>query len=95
MLARAGLPLTGLQLHLGAYQLGPLPPAGPPIHGVTVQYPVPVERFALAAAHLRATAERVGGITWLDLGGGWPAAAGLGEHLGRRARGPRPAPRRT
>ena len=46
MLARAGLPLTGLHIHLGAYQLGPLPPSGPPIHGVTVEYPVPVARFA-------------------------------------------------
>jgi diaminopimelate decarboxylase len=92
MLARAGLPLTGLHVHLGAYQLGPLPSSGPPVHAVTVQYPVPVERFARAAAHLRTTAERVGGIRWLDLGGGWPAAAGLGEHLAtvRRALGPRP-----
>ena len=90
VLARAGLPLTGLHIHLGAYQLGPLPPSGPPIHGVTVQYPVPVARFADAAARLRETAERVGGIAWLDLGGGWPAAAGLAEHLGaaRAALGP-------
>ena len=28
VLARAGLPLTGLHIHLGAYQLGPLPPSG-------------------------------------------------------------------
>ena len=90
MLARAGLPLTGLHVHLGAYQLGPLPPSGPPVHGVTVQYPVPVERFSLAARALRETAERVGGVAWLDLGGGWPAAAGLGEHLAavREALGP-------
>ena len=89
VLARAGLPLTGLHIHLGAYQLGPLPPTGPPIHGVTVQYPVPVARFADAAARLRETAERVGGIEWLDLGGGWPAAAGLGGAPRRGARGPR------
>ncbi|MGD9570585.1 MAG: LLM class flavin-dependent oxidoreductase [Thermoleophilia bacterium] len=90
LLARAGLPLTGLHIHLGAYQLGPMPPSGPPIHGVTVQYPVPVERFAAAAAHLRATADRVGGIEWLDLGGGWPAAAALAGHLdaARAALGP-------
>ena len=81
VLARAGLRLSGLHIHLGAYQLGPLPPSGPPIHGVTVQYPVPVERFALAAAELRATAERVGGVEWLDLGGGWPGASGLGAYL--------------
>ncbi len=90
LLARAGLPLTGLHIHLGAYQLGPMPPSGPPIHGVTVQYPVPVERFAAAAAHLRATADRVGGIEWLDLGGGWPAASALAGHLdaARAALGP-------
>lgn len=81
MLKRAGLSLTGLHTHLGAYQLGPLPPSGPPIHGVTVEYPVPVSRFAAAAAHLREIAGRVGGIEWLDLGGGWPAAAGMGAHL--------------
>ena len=81
VLARAGLRLTGLHIHLGAYQLGPLPPSGPPIHGVTVQYPVPVERFTLAAAELRATADRIGGVEWLDLGGGWPGAAGLGGYL--------------
>lgn len=80
-LHRAGLRLSGLHTHLGAYQLGPLPPTGPPIHGVTVEYPVPVERFAAAAAHLRAIAEGVGGIEWLDLGGGWPGAAGMGAHL--------------
>jgi diaminopimelate decarboxylase len=90
VLARAGLPLTGLHIHLGAYQLGPLPPAGPPIHGVTVQYPVPEARFAAAAARLREVAERAGGIEWLDLGGGWPAAAGLAGHLAaaRAALGP-------
>jgi diaminopimelate decarboxylase/alkanesulfonate monooxygenase SsuD/methylene tetrahydromethanopterin reductase-like flavin-dependent oxidoreductase (luciferase family) len=90
LLARAGLPLTGLHIHLGAYQLGPMPATGPPIHGVTVQYPVPAERFAAAAAHLRATADRVGGIEWLDLGGGWPAAAALAGHLdaARAALGP-------
>ena len=90
ILARAGLPLTGLHIHLGAYQLGPLPSSGPPIHGVTVQYPVPVARFADAAGRLRETAERVGGIRWLDLGGGWPAAAGLAGHLdaARAALGP-------
>lgn len=90
ILARAGLPLTGLHIHLGAYQLGPLPPTGPPIHGVTVEYPVPVSRFAAAAAHLREVADRVGGIEWLDLGGGWPAASGLAGHLdaARAALGP-------
>ncbi len=90
LLARAGLPLTGLHIHLGAYQLGPLPPTGPPIHSVSVQYPVPVERFAAAATRLREIADRIGGIEWLDLGGGWPAAAGLGDYLGavRRALGP-------
>lgn len=81
MLARAGLPLTGLHTHLGAYQLGPLPDTGPPIHGVTVEYPVPVERFAGAAAHLARTADAVGGIEWLDLGGGWPAASGLSPYV--------------
>jgi diaminopimelate decarboxylase len=59
---------------------------------VSVQYPVPVERFARAAAHVRVVADRVGGIEWADLGGGWPAAAGLGAHLAavREALGPRP-----
>ena len=52
-----GLPLTGLHIHLGAYQLGPLPPSGPPIHGVTVEYPVPVARFAAAGALLREVAD--------------------------------------
>ncbi len=80
-LARAGLSLTGLHIHLGAYQLGPLPATGPPIHGVTVQYPVPVERFAAAAALMREVCDLVGGIEWLDLGGGWPSAAGLRGHL--------------
>lgn len=90
LLARAGLPLTGLHIHLGAYQLGPLPPSGPPIHGVTVEYPVPVVRFAAAAALLREVADRVGGIEWLDLGGGWPAASALAGHLdaARTALGP-------
>ena len=89
-LARAGLPLTGLHIHLGAYQLGPLPPSGPPIHGVTVQYPVPVARFAAAAALLREVSDRIGGIEWLDLGGGWPAASALPGHLdaARDALGP-------
>jgi diaminopimelate decarboxylase len=81
VLAGAGLRLTGLHTHLGAYQLGPLPPTGPPIHGVTVEYPVPVERFAAAAANLLSTADAVGGIEWLDLGGGWPAAAGVAAHV--------------
>jgi diaminopimelate decarboxylase len=81
VLAAAGLRLSGLHTHLGAYQLGPLPPTGPPIHGVTVEYPVPVERFAAAASHLVATAERLGGVDWLDLGGGWPSAAGVGAHV--------------
>jgi diaminopimelate decarboxylase len=81
LLARAGLRLSGLHIHLGAYQLGPLPPTGPPIHGVTVQYPVPASRFAAAAARLRDVAERLGGVDWLDLGGGWPPAVGLAGHL--------------
>ena len=80
-LGRAGLRLSGLHIHLGAYQLGPLPPSGPPIHGVTVQYPVPIARFADAAGLLREVAERIGGVDWVDLGGGWPAAAGLAGHL--------------
>lgn len=80
-LERTGLRLTGLHTHLGAYQLGPLPPSGPPIHGVTVEYPVPVARFVAAAANLVATAEAVGGIEWLDLGGGWPSAAGADAHV--------------
>ena len=90
ILARSGLRLTGLHIHLGAYQLGPLPPTGPPIHGVTVQYPVPVERFVAAAAHVRDVAARIGGIEWFDLGGGWPAAEGLHGHLdaARAALGP-------
>ncbi len=90
ILGRAGLPLSGLHIHLGAYQLGELPATGPPIHGVTVEYPVPVARFAAAAAHLREIAERLGGIEWLDLGGGWPAASGLDGHLdaARAALGP-------
>ena len=95
ILARAGLPLTGLHIHLGAYQLGALPPTGPPIHGVTVQYPVPVERFVAAAAHVREVAARLGGIEWLDLGGGWPAAAGPGRVTStRRARPSGPTTRR-
>lgn len=78
---RAGLRLSGLHTHLGAYQLGPLPPTGPPIHGVTVEYPVPVARFAAAAANLMSTAARIGDIDWLDLGGGWPSAAGVAAHV--------------
>ena len=81
MLDRAGLALTGLHTHLGAYQLGPLPPTGPPIHGVTVEYPVPVARFAAAAANLVTTAATIGSIEWLDLGGGWPSAAGVAGHV--------------
>lgn len=90
LLARAGLPLTGLHIHLGAYQLGPLPATGPPIHGVTVEYPVPVARFRAAATLLREVADRVGGIEWLGLGGGWPAAGALAGHLdaAREALGP-------
>lgn len=81
MLAGAGLRLSGLHTHLGAYQLGPLPPSGPPIHGVTVEYPVPVARFAAATANLVATAERIGGVEWLDLGGGWPSSTGVSGHV--------------
>lgn len=81
MLARAGLHLSGLHTHLGAYQLGPLAPTGPPIHSVTVEYPVPVERFAQAAAHLADVARSLGGVEWLDLGGGWPAAAGVSPYV--------------
>lgn len=79
MLARAGLPVTGLHVHLGAYQLGPVAD-GPPVRSVTVRYPVPVERFARAALHVRLLAESIGGIEWLDLGGGWPAATALGPY---------------
>lgn len=79
MLARAGLPVTGLHVHLGAYQLGPVAD-GPPVRSVTVRYPVPVERFAEAARHVRLLAQRIGGIDWLDLGGGWPAAAAIGPY---------------
>jgi diaminopimelate decarboxylase len=81
MLERAGLRLSGLHIHLGAYQLGPLPATGPPIHSVSVQYPVPIDRFSGAAAHLREIAERVEGIEWLDLGGGWPRAAEAVSHI--------------
>jgi diaminopimelate decarboxylase len=92
LLASAGLPVSGLHTHLGAYQLGPLPPSGPPVHGVTVEYPLPVERFARAAAALREAADRIGGVDWLDLGGGWPSAARLTGHLEavRAALGPDP-----
>ncbi len=81
MLARAGLTLTGLHMHLGAYQLGPLPPSGPPIHAVNVEYPVSVELFARMARVLRELADDVGGIEWLDLGGGWPAPWDLADHV--------------
>lgn len=81
MLERAGLRLSGLHTHLGAYQLGPLPATGPPIHGVSVQYPVPVDRFSGAAAHLREIAERLPAIEWIDLGGGWPRAAEAAPHI--------------
>lgn len=81
MLRRAGLRLSGLHIHLGAYQLGPLPPTGPPIHSVTVQYPVPIGRFTQAAEHLACTADALGGIEWLDLGGGWPAASQAAAHV--------------
>ena len=70
-------------------------PAGPPIHGVTVQYPVPValrRRRRAAARDGRA----VGGVEWLDMGGGWPARGRLGPYLDavREALGPgRPAAR--
>lgn len=80
-LERAGLRLSGLHMHLGAYQLGPLPPAGPPIRAVSVQYPIPVERFAEVARSLREIADSVGGIEWLDLGGGWPAGEQLGDYV--------------
>ncbi|MGD9695705.1 MAG: LLM class flavin-dependent oxidoreductase [Thermoleophilia bacterium] len=92
VLGRAGLPLTGLHVHLGAYQLGPLPPTGPPIRSVSVQYPVAIERFVAAAARIREVGERLGGIEWADLGGGWPPAPGLREHLGAavEALGPEP-----
>ncbi len=80
-LARVGLRLTGLHTHLGAYQLGPLPPTGPPIHGVSVQYPVPIARFSAAARHLREAAERTPDIEWFDLGGGWPRAAEATAHI--------------
>jgi diaminopimelate decarboxylase len=44
---------------------------------VTVEYPVPAERFVAAARHARAVADEIDGVTWLDLGGGWPAAGPL------------------
>lgn len=81
MLERAGLRLQGLHTHLGAYQLGPLAPTGPPIHSVTVEYPVPVERFAGVARHLADLARRLPDVEWLDLGGGWPAAAGVAPYV--------------
>ena len=81
MLDRVGLHLSGLHTHLGAYQLGPLAPTGPPIHSVTVEYPVPIERFAAAAGHLAQVAREIGGVEWLDLGGGWPAAPGLAPYV--------------
>ena len=80
-LRTAGLEVSGVHVHLGAYQLGPLPPEGPPIHGVTVQYPVPVTRFAAAATHAREVADQIGGIAWLDLGGGWPTAGDLDPYI--------------
>ena len=79
-LARAGLAVTGLHVHLGAYRLGPLGPSGPPIHSVTVTYPVPLERFEGAARQLCETADAIGGVEWLDLGGGWPAADDVGPY---------------
>ena len=95
MLARAGLPLTGLHVHLGAYQLGPLPPTGPPVHGVTVQYPVPAERFA-ARRGAPARDGRAGGRHHLARPGRGLARRGRpGRAPGRRARGPRAPPRRT
>jgi diaminopimelate decarboxylase len=81
ILRTAGLRLTGLHTHLGAYQLGPLPKSGPPIHGVTVEYPVPVARYRAAAENLMRLAERIDDIEWLDLGGGWPAAPGVADHV--------------
>jgi diaminopimelate decarboxylase len=93
-LARAGLRLSGLHVHLGAYQLGPLPHDGPPIHGVTVSYPVAPARFAGAARLLAETAERLGGVDWLDLGGGWPAAGGIAEHRAAVREALRDAPAR-
>jgi diaminopimelate decarboxylase len=81
MLRAAGLRLTGLHTHLGAYQLGPLPASGPPIHGVTVEYPVPVARYQAAAENLMRLAERIDDIDWIDLGGGWPAAPGVSDHV--------------
>ena len=88
VLARAGLPLTGLHIHLGAYQLGPLPPTGPPIHGVTVQYPVPASRFAAAAGRLREVADRRGRHRVARPGGRLAGRRGAGGPPGR---GPRPA----
>jgi len=70
----AGVNVAGIHIHLGAYQLGDLPPTGPPIHSVTVEYPVPVSRFQEAAAHADTIADAIGGVEWLNLGGGWPAA---------------------
>jgi diaminopimelate decarboxylase len=81
-LRRAGLEVAGVHVHLGAYQLGPPSESGPPIHTVTVEYPVPVARFTAAAAHAAAVADAVGARGFLDLGGGWPAAgAGLDRYV--------------
>ncbi len=73
-LAAAGLAPSGVHVHLGAYQLGPFSEIGPPIHTVTVEYPVPISRFTDAAAHALSVADTIGAHEFLDLGGGWPAA---------------------
>ena len=93
--AAPGLPLTGLHIHLGAYQLGPLPPSGPPIHGVTVQYPVPVvalrRRGARGCARRPSASAASSGSTWAA---GGRRGRGLAAHLDavRAALGPgRPA----
>jgi diaminopimelate decarboxylase len=73
-LASAGLVVGGVHVHLGAYQLGPPAETGPPIHTVTVEYPVPISRFSDAAAHAVEVADTIAAEGFLDLGGGWPAA---------------------
>ncbi|MDH3724793.1 MAG: alanine racemase [Thermoleophilia bacterium] len=73
-LSSAGLAVGGVHVHLGAYQLGPPAESGPPIHAVTVEYPVPVSRLTDAAAHAVEVADAIAAREFLDLGGGWPAA---------------------
>jgi diaminopimelate decarboxylase len=81
-LRHANLGPHGVHVHLGAYQLGPHTDVGPPIHTVTVEYPVPISRFTDAAAHAAGVAYTIGAEDFLDLGGGWPAAGSqLSEYV--------------